>query len=115
MPEKELEVYIDRSWYRPEYIKKTMQEVVNKFNELPFVKAARNTIFQLENQILHLRKTIQKLKQKNKDQQVLLDKAKEIQLDTMGKTMYDHLVSEVNKDRQKVREMYDHDDDVLGL
>lgn len=115
VPEKELEVYIDRSWYRPEYIKKAMQEVVNKFNELPFVKAARNTIFQLENQILHLRKTIQKLKQKNKDQQVLLDKAKEIQLDTMGKTMYDHLVSEVNKDRQKVREMYDHDDDVLGL
>ena len=92
-----------------------MQEVVNKFNELPFVKAARNTIFQLESQILHLRKTIQKLKQKNKDQQVLLDKAKEIQLDTMGKTMYDHLVSEVNKDRQKVREMYDQDDDVLGL
>ena len=40
VPEKELEVYIDRSWYRPEYIKKTMQEVVNKFNELPFVKAA---------------------------------------------------------------------------
>ena len=114
VPDKDLETYIDRSWYRPEHIKKTMQNVMDKFNELPFVQAARETIYQLEQQVLQLKKTIQSLKQKNKEQQVLLDKAKEIQLGTMGKTMYDHLKDEVAKDRERVSEMYDHDSDILG-
>ena len=114
VPDKDLETYIDRSWYRPEHIKKTMQNVMDKFNELPFVQAARETIYQLEQQVLQLKKTIQSLRQKNKEQQVLLDKAKEIQLGTMGKTMYDHLKDEVAKDRERVSEMYDHDNDILG-
>lgn len=114
VPDKDLETYIDRSWYRPEHIKKTMQNVVDKFNELPFVQAARETIFRLEQQVLQLKRTIQSLKQKNKEQQVLLDKAKELKIDTFGKSMYDRLVDEVAKDRQKVSDMYDHDSDILG-
>lgn len=114
VPDKDLETYIDRSWYRPEHIKKTMQNVVDKFNELPFVQAARETIFRLEQQVLQLKRTIQSLKQKNKEQQVLLDKAKELKIDTFGKSMYDRLVDEVAKDREKVSEMYDHDSDILG-
>lgn len=114
VPDKDLETYIDRSWYRPEHIKKTMQNVVDKFNELPFVQAARETIFRLEQQVLQLKRTIQSLKQKNKEQQVLLDKAKELKIDTFGKSMYDRLVDEVAKDRERVSEMYDHDSDILG-
>ena len=114
MPDKDLETYIDRSWYRPEHIKKTMQNVVDKFNELPFVQAARETIFRLEQQVLQLKRTIQSLKQKNKEQQVLLDKAKTLKIDTFGKSMYDRLVEEVAKDRERVSEMYDHDSDILG-
>ena len=114
VPDKDLETYIDRSWYRPEHIKKTMQNVMDKFNELPFVQAARETIFRLEQQVLQLKRTIQSLKQKNKEQQVLLDKAKELKIDTFGKSMYDRLVDEVAKDREKVSEMYDHDSDILG-
>lgn len=114
VPDKDLETYIDRSWYRPEHIKKTMQNVVDKFNELPFVQAARETIFRLEQQVLQLKRTIQSLKQKNKEQQVLLNKAKELKIDTFGKSMYDRLVDEVAKDREKVSEMYDHDSDILG-
>ena len=52
--------------------------------------------------------------QKNKEQQVLLDKAKELKIDTFGTSMYDRLVEEVAKDRQKVSDMYDHEDDRSG-
>ena len=114
VPDKDLVTYIVRSWYRPEQINKTMQNVVDKFNELPFVQAARETIFRLEQQVLQLKRTIQSLKQKNKEQQVLLDKAKELNIDTFGKSMYDRLVDEVAKDREKVSDMYDHDSDILG-
>ena len=114
VPDKDLETYIDRRWYRPEHIKKTMQNVVDKFNELPFVQAARETIFRLEQQVLQLKRTIQSLKQKNKEQQVLLDKAKELKIDTFGKSLYDRLVEEVQNDRQKVSDMYDHEDDRSG-
>ena len=91
-----------------------MQNVVDKFNELPFVQAARETIFRLEQQVLQLKRTIQSLKQKNKEQQVLLDKAKELKIDTFGKSLYDRLVEEVQNDRQKVSDMYDHEDDRSG-
>ena len=111
VPEKDLDNLIERSWYRPEAIKQTMQNVIDKFNDLPFVQAARQQIYQLENQVLELKRKIKRLKDKNKEQQILLDKAKEIKLGSMGKTMYDHLVSEVQKDRQKVQEMYEQDND----
>jgi len=114
VPDKDLETYIDRSWYRPDHIKQTMQKVMDKFNELPFVQAAREKIFLLEQQVLQLKKTIQSLTKKNKEQEILLNKAKEIKVDSFGKSMYDRLVDEVAKDRQKVSEKYDHDNDILG-
>ena len=62
--------------------------------------------------MLELKRKIKRLRDKNKEQEILLNKAKEIKLGTMGKTMYDHLVSEVQKDRQKVQEMYEQDNDL---
>ncbi|MBQ8000417.1 MAG: hypothetical protein IJ298_04280 [Ruminococcus sp.] len=114
VPDKDLETYIDRSWYRPDHIKQTMQKVIDKFNELPFVQAARNTIFELEQQVLQLKKLIKKKDEEIEKQKVLLDKAKTLKIDTFGKSMYDRLVEEVAKDREKVKEKYDHEDDRSG-
>ncbi len=111
VPEKDLEIMVERSWFSVSHVKDTVSKVVKKFNDLPFVKTARETIYQLEQQIISLRQRIFHLEKKNKEQQILLDKAKEIKLGTMGKTMYDHLTDEVAKDRQKVKDRYEHEDD----
>ena len=114
VPDKDLDVLVERSWFSLPHIKKSVDQIIDKFNDLPFVQSARNTIFELEQKVLELKRTIKSLKKKNKEQEVLLDKAKELKIDTFGKSMYDRLVEEVAKDRERVSEMYDHEDDRSG-
>lgn len=113
VPEKDLETLIDATWFRPDYIKQKMQKVVDKFNDLPFVQTARQRIFQLEHQIMELKRKIESLTRKNKEQQAMLDKAKEISLGN-GKTMYDLLANEVLKEQQPPEKTHDYGDDILG-
>ena len=116
VPEKDLEQLVGNSWFRPEYVKKKMDEIIDKFNDLPFVRSAYQQIHRLEQQIHGLQNTIIKLKakietltHKNREQQEIIDKAKELHM-VSGKSYYQHFKELIEQDKQN-REEHDIDDD----
>lgn len=116
VPEKELEQLVESSWYRPDYVKNEMQKVIDKFNELPFIRSARKQIYGLKEQIHELKEQVIKLKVKIislqdeiKQQQVFINKAKEM-LGVNGRSFYEKINAAIERDRQENRDEHDFTD-----
>lgn len=110
VPEKDLEQLVSNSWFRPDYVKSEMQKIIDKFNELPFIRTARQQIYELKEQIVQLQTKIISLTDKIKEQQVFINKAKEM-IGANGRSFYDRINDAIERDRQQNRDEHDILDD----